>query len=639
MRNKILNIASVDALVMNRFGLPKEVLYNTCSILVGIYFAFYLSGILSYATIEFPGVSDMIRWPYYALYGGSLAAVLCILVTQPELRGRIFRLGMLCAVLLLPVFLMKGGLGVASKSYVVGIASLLIFTSLAFAGDVRRLAQFGASIIGLSSLFVLADAGFVNGFSSSIGRSASLYGNPNVAALTLLLGTVGTVWAVSPRWRLPFCTLVAGAVFSTLSRSSMMLGGLVLLSCMPLMKADWRRHLAQLRSGLIPGLAVGAIVIGMLSTAAMYNKSFVVASSDAFQGLRTAYAEWEKLQSQLAIHDESTSDPVQTVDASGKIDVPENINRAEKIDSIISDENVVGTASRERAISLMSANLVAEAERANSASARAILFQRALGEYREDPILGHGMEHAFKLAPHNLYLLLAVAFGLVGWLLIPLLMFFMLNIAGWRRGLPAAVLLAGAAVFSHDVLLALPLVASLVLVLSGLFAIAEQEIPVSDRAEKRVKISLAVIALGLCGVVLLALFTLVTRPAKYDHVIPPGDVISYGGNSYYALLPAPAPKGMVRLQDQSVALMESGLRLGPGDAYARDIQEKGQGRYAYANLGVLFSASDNSNPAESDKQYRLIGSIETSQLSIIMIFMMFAWALMWVYAAFRQRAQ
>src|SRR6185437_6658743 len=57
----------------------------------------------------------------------------------------------------------------------------------------------------------------------------------------------------------------------------------------------------------------------------------------------------------------------------------------------------------------------------------------------------------------------------------------------------------------------------------------------------------------------------------------------------------------------SLRLYENGVRLGPANASASDIENKGQGRYRYvqANMGriLIFSTSDNSDPNTNGRTY------------------------------------
>jgi hypothetical protein len=85
--------------------------------------------------------------------------------------------------------------------------------------------------------------------------------------------------------------------------------------------------------------------------------------------------------------------------------------------------------------------------RINSISARGLLMERAWIAYRDGPLfgIGIGLAHAFR--PHNSFLLFALAFGPVGWL-IPLGF-----IALARKNVPLVLATFAAAMVSHDIFL------------------------------------------------------------------------------------------------------------------------------------------------------------------------------------------
>jgi hypothetical protein len=92
-------------------------------------------------------------------------------------------------------------------------------------------------------------------------------------------------------------------------------------------------------------------------------------------------------------------------------------------------------------------------ELVDSASYRRLLFQRAIDSYTKAPPEGLGLQAAHNLIPHNSYLLFAVAFGHIGWL-VPFGFIGLLARRAWVLKAWEAPVAATALLFlSHDLLL------------------------------------------------------------------------------------------------------------------------------------------------------------------------------------------
>lgn len=88
----------------------------------------------------------------------------------------------------------------------------------------------------------------------------------------------------------------------------------------------------------------------------------------------------------------------------------------------------------------------------DSLSARAFLWANGKKVIKQHPLWGIGMEKAWAMAPHNMYLLMGLAYGIPGWLIFPafcLLIAFVGKTPGSRL-VALALLLAGG--FSHNLL-------------------------------------------------------------------------------------------------------------------------------------------------------------------------------------------
>lgn len=104
------------------------------------------------------------------------------------------------------------------------ISSLLMFLAIYANPDSTKLVRrmlVGGVLFGVAlniyELFV------PRSFSSVIGRSAGLYGDPNTAGAALVLGMIFSVTALSPRYHVPFILLTGIGVFLTFSRGAILI--------------------------------------------------------------------------------------------------------------------------------------------------------------------------------------------------------------------------------------------------------------------------------------------------------------------------------------------------------------------------------------------------------------------------------
>jgi hypothetical protein len=106
----------------------------------------------------------------------------------------------------------------------------------------------------------------------------------------------------------------------------------------------------------------------------------------------------------------------------------------------------------------------------NSISARGLLIERAYLSYQNGPFFGQGFAAAHALQPHNAFLLFALAFGDLGWI-VPLA-FLGLTAYSIRSVQQLPLFLASFAVMmtSHDILFTLGLLAPFILGIAGLNA-------------------------------------------------------------------------------------------------------------------------------------------------------------------------
>lgn len=587
--------------MFNRMDLPTRsfsisqdhLLVAAANLLLVVYLVLFQSGIMSYVGVYLPAVSRMLSPLFYLLYAMAALLLARLTFTRYWMRDGSAAVWLFFLLAITPLLFVRTHADGISKNYIVGLGSLAVFTTIGSIADVRRICRFAASLTTLLSLLCLIDASFPDGFTNTLGRAASLLTNPNIAAFSLLIGATGSFWSLTPRWRLPFLVLVGGAVFATLSRSSMFVGALVCLSTIPLLRPQWDRRTAYIRSTLRPTLVSLLITICLLGTAFVNNSAFGLATGNAFEGLRAAVSTLEKIKSK-ATH---------------------------------------GRGAQSGQLNEITAGMVSDAEHANSAAARAILFQRAWQTYRHGPAFGQGLTKAFYLAPHNTQLLLMVAFGYLGWVIVPLLIALVLRIGGWRRGLPSAVVVAGCAFFSHDLLLAIPLIAGLVVLLIGLRVDPEVPPETQERIGGRAPFAIPVVLLALAS--LVALYAQSQNLQGYRFDVPAKDVKGLEGPLYYVVLPDAMPKGLVRLNavNHEMQLTEFSRPLDYSGEFGSDQQDLrlGFGQYSVRNMWLWFVPGDGSDPALNGRTYHFSGQVIINPEFEFMILAVFLWAAIWLF--------
>jgi hypothetical protein len=569
-----------------------HLLVSATHLVLVVYLVLFQSGVMSYVGLYLPSVSRMLSPLFYLLYAAAGLLLVRLTLTRHWMRERFAAVWLFSLIAMVPLLLAPAYPGDITKSYVVGLGSLALFTTLGSFTDARRICQFAASLTALLSVLCLIDASFQDGFTNTLGRAATLLTNPNIAALALLFGATGTVWSLTPRWRLPFIVLVGGAVFVTLSRSSMFIGALVCLSTIPLLKPAWHRRAAYLKSTLRPTLVALLLTLSLMIAGFVNNSSFGLATGNAFEGLRLAIQTLQEIKSKQAHHGA----------------------QSDKLNAITE-------------------SMVSDAERENSASARAILLQRAWQTYRRGPAFGQGLQKSFYLIPHNTQLLLMMAFGNLGWVIVPALIALIFWIGGWRRGLPSAVAVAGGAFFSHDLLLAVPLIAGLVVLLIGLRVDPEAMPEAEAKIGGRAPFAIPVILIAMAS--LVALYAQSHNLRSYSFDVPAKDVKGLEGPLYYVVLPSPMPKGLVRLGgvDHEMKLTESSRPLEYSSDFAGDQQDLllGFGQYSVRNMWLWFVPGDGSDPELNGRTYRFSGQVVINPEFEFIILAVLLWAAIWLY--------
>lgn len=570
----------------------------TANLVLALYLALFMSGASSYVGAGTSVEAAIFSVLFYAIYttGAGLAFIAFI-------RGFISYRTLVVSeivgvVAVLPAFLGDTALDALTKNYVASLASLVIFPTVARLGDRRSILTFAATLTCVLSLICLLDACFLDGFTNTTGRAAGFLVNPNVAGLALLLFATGSLPGVPVRWRPAFLVLVAGAVMVTLSRSSLLIGACALVGATPAMRkagypaGNFRRAAPSI-------VAVVAILLSFYVCALTNNKAFSVAAGESFGGIRTTAAMWQNIQRKVKVGEPSVPRPAVAQSDGSK---PTSSGSVVAVPPQPPDTNTE---------SQVTPQLLAEAEHENSAVARGVVAERALDAYRSGPKTGRGLSYAFLLAPHNSFLLFAVAFGILGWLIIPLFVVGLLVVPPWKNSLPFVVLVVGGSSVSHDLYLSVPLVAGLVLLLISVGNIPPAEVQAGRSKFDRLPFTAASFV-AFFGGVLIFFAQYPSKPVTFE--LQKSEIRPLSGQAYFAVVPPAEPRGLMRIDgiagpgvapDAGLKATEDDKVLGPASASLDDVISLGAGRYGYENMWFVFSSSDGSDPTRNDRSYRM----------------------------------
>lgn len=388
---------------------------------------------------------------YHGCWALAIVLTLFMLVSRRDAWRRFLPLWLasaLCAAitLLQPV-------DATSRSFLATLALTVCGTVLAAMSAPLALLRLSAAATVLGAVFCLLDILFANGFTDTIGRAAGLGSNPNVAAAALLLGAASSFWAVPRDWRTPFLLVVAAALLTTLSRSVILAAilicivvGAVLIRAR-LKSPVPRPPIRWLRSG-----ALCLCLTSWIGAAFWLNDRFSHVTTIALQQISSAAIDYRKARESV----------------SGAVQIVQSLADAPTAHSKASTDAALAQIARR-----------AEAEGAdNSLAARGLFFEAAMLAYRTGPPLGRGLAAAHALSPHNTFLLFAIAFGHLGWL-IPLA-FLALSVWWVRTIEQLPIFLATAAVLmtSHDLLLVPGLLLPVIL---GIAALNARKTSTSDQ--------------------------------------------------------------------------------------------------------------------------------------------------------------
>ena len=533
------------------------------------------------------------------------------------------------AFFLLPIAISGFTFSVVEKSYVLGVLSIWVFVSMTGQSAALQVLRFYAVIVAVSAVFCLVDIGFSDGLTTTDGRGAGFFHNPNVAGIALLIGLVACLPAVSQKFRASFLILVCFGIFATLSRTIYASTLLVIASfvLVLIVKGKLKEVLLGAK-GYLAALCTFGLCLAWIIYSLTVNPAFSTSMQGHYSGLFSAFDSWVEGRDEIASSKEKESEvPSPTppsvprefaasqkpVDESAAPDALREISKtssqatekSEKVelgndaltDSDDQGKQKNGNSSEDKY------NVIRKIEKENSAAARVLLLQQAIQVYLEAPWYGIGLDGAFALHPHNGYLEYAIAFGVYGWLVVPMLL---LPIAVWRgfwQGIPYYALITSLMMFSHDLLFSTPLVAALV----GMYvsakhfqSVMKHEKP-DDTASHFAICTYLSFALALVCLLVGSGYSANNERLRYQ---VPKDAISVTSEGVFNFkLPRAELQGFRRIDKETLHVFEG--EISPTIAIKGDQKRLSKEHLAFYIDGnyVVFSLPDRRNASANGEQY------------------------------------
>ncbi|RWG75440.1 MAG: hypothetical protein EOQ66_00155 [Mesorhizobium sp.] len=261
----------------------------------------------------------------------------------------------------------------------------------------------------------------------------------------------------------------------------------------------------------------------------------------------------------------------------------------------------------------------------NSISARALFLERGLLAYREGGIFGRGLEEAQALAPHNSFVLFAIAFGHLGWLIPIGLVAFAFCFVRGAKDLPLGIAVLGVMLTSHDILLTPSLFLPIALGIGGMLSVR-----VASPQNQRAAWSFAAGSVG--GAALFAagcIAILVLTPHLAKGQLQNQAIYTTRGG-YGARLPSPSFPGLFQFDDlpasQPSYLREDGTPLQRVNWSPHAWPAVRQGEYTFRQRdAVLFAATDSSDPRQNGRNYEIAVPLAVSTLCFVVLGTILVW--------------
>lgn len=558
----------------------------------------------------FAGHTEFARVVFYALYGSLLLVSTAVLVTRADIRRKVMPFAIVAAVGLAVTAVHP--IGLVTRAYIIAVIMGGATVVLLLVSAPIAMLQLVAAVTALNAALCFVDLLFADGFTNTVGRGAGLAINPNVAAAGILLGAAASHRAVSRTFQLSFLMLTAGSLAVTLSRSTILAAAGA--GVLPAVVEIWqrvrkRRPLWASPEGVRPAAVLAVGIVACVSLAATTNRHFrravhetVVASvtvadalDEAHHSVAVVVQDAPRAPAAPAGSGEAPLSTAGTIAlTSGAMPIA---GAPKEPDAPLAA--VVPTRADASRIAALDARLLDEGLR-NSMSARALFLERSLLAYRNNPFLGMGLELAHPLAPHNTFVLFALAFGHPGWLIPIAVVGLALYATRDARDLPVVIAVVGTMATSHDILLTPSLFLSIAIGIGGMIA----REPVYGR-DQRVHRSIAFG--GAAGVILFALGCLVIllfAPALTVKRLSPAAIVGYRG-AYLVHLPTQTFPGVfvtavgTAPEDTATFLREDSRPLTHVNWKGGAYPPVALGEYAVRDDELVFAPADASDPRSS----------------------------------------
>ncbi len=222
----------------------------------------------------------------------------------------------------------------------------------------------------------------------------------------------------------------------------------------------------------------------------------------------------------------------------------------------------------------------------------------------------------------------------MGWLIIPVFIFLIFALGGWRRGFPLALVFSGASLFSHDMLFSIPIVSGFVFALTGMCYQPTKEttkVPLNytDIWHSRV---IALSATLIIATFSIGTITTILNQKQLPSTLPVTISEYLNKNVAYVPIPPLYPTGMFR-RDNSTSIMSKKYS---NDSYecSWTIEEVLQGKKSCAFIdqhAILFKAKNGLYPLE------LSTELSVHPLFIFVLIILMLWVISWWFLAFRSK--
>lgn len=558
----------------------------------------YQAWFMPYFQSFFAGREQFARLVFYTLYGSLGLTAVAVSVTRSEIRRAVAPFAVVAAFALAATALHP--IGLVTRAYIIAMAMGGTTVVLLLGSSPGTLLRLTAAVTALNSVFCFVDLLFADGFTNTLGRAAGLAINPNGAAASILLGAAASHRAVPTRFRPSFLVLTAGGLATTLSRSTMLVA--IVAAAVPMGVGIWqrartRRPLWQVPEGIGTAAFIAALLCVWLAIGAVTNSRLVpvaqAAVSDSLGFTGALSQAHDAVDRQVSGQTPDAADAAPVSAPAAPVSAP--AGAAPPATSPVRADAQESPDSKR--VAALTTRLSDEGHR-NSTSARTLFLERALLAYRDATFFGRGLESAHPLVPHNTFVLFALAFGHLGWLIPLVLVGGALLLARDARDLPVAIVAAGTMATSHDILLTPSLFLPLAIGIGGMLA-ARPDDPVTPAPLLRPTIFGAIAATALFAAGCVAILGW-TSSFTIERLAPTG-MEPYRG-AYFAYLPPSVFPGLF-VPDAEFDSITGGVTLRDGATPFKRVRWNpaarplvAPGEFAVTDGKVFFLLADRRDP-------------------------------------------